>query len=69
MSEVEVSPSTVMAVEALRDAARQQRLQHRRRQGSVGEQECEHGRHVGRDHAGALGDAVDGDAPPGDFAT
>ena len=27
----------------------------------VGEEEGEHGRHVRRDHAGALGDAVDGD--------
>jgi hypothetical protein len=39
----------------------QQRLQRRRGDRRVGEDEGQHGRHVGRDHAGALGDAVDRD--------
>ena len=39
----------------------EQRLQHRVRQRGVGEQKREHGRHVGLDHAGAFGDAGDGD--------
>jgi len=39
----------------------EQRLQRARRDRRVGEHERQHGRHVGRDHAGALGHAVDGD--------
>ena len=61
VSVVEVSPSTVIAVEDLSAARRQQRLQRRRRDLRVGEDEAQHRRHVGRDHAGALGDAGDRD--------
>ena len=35
-------------------------MQRTRLDGGIGEQEGEHGRHVRRNHAGALGDAVDG---------
>ena len=59
VSEVEVSLSTVMALNERVDRLRQQRLQRRRGDRRVGEDEGQHGRHVGRDHAGALGDAVD----------
>ena len=47
-------------VERVDDALAQQRLQRRRRDRRVGEDEGQHRRHVGRDHAGALGEAVDG---------
>ena len=43
---------------------RQQSLQHRLLDGGVREHEAQHGRHVGRDHAGALAEAVDGDLVP-----
>ena len=47
-------------VEGLGRRRRQQRLQHGRGDRRVGRHEGQHRRHVGRDHAGALGDAVDG---------
>ena len=56
-----MSPIDRDAVEALVGAPAQQRLQRRRRHRRVGEDEGEHRRHVGRDHPGALGDAVDRD--------
>ena len=49
------------AVERALHRLRQQRLQRRRGDRRVGEDERQHRRHVGRDHAGALGDAVDDD--------
>ena len=49
------------AVEAPRNRGAKQLLHDARRQRGVGEDENQHGRHVGRDHARALGDAVDGD--------
>ena len=51
-------------VEGVLDAVAQQRLQHRGRDRRVGEDEGQHRRHVGRDHAGALGDAADGHRAP-----
>ena len=60
VSLVEVSPSTVIAVERALGRRAEQRLQHRRRQRRVGEDIGQHRRHVGRDHARALGEAVDG---------
>ena len=54
VSLVEVSLSTVMQLKVV-GAGRQQRLQRRLGDGRVGEDEAQHGRHVGRDHAGALG--------------
>ncbi len=59
VSLVEVSESTVMALKDGPTPASQAFLQHGRRQAGVGEDEGQHGRHVGRDHARALGDAVD----------
>ena len=59
VSDVEVSPSTVMALKLALVAALEQRLQHVGRNRRVGEDEGEHRRHVGRDHARALGDAVE----------
>ena len=61
VSEVEVSPSMVTALNVSTTPSSSMRLQGRRGNCSVGENEGQHGRHVGRDHAGALGDAVDGD--------
>ena len=46
-------------IEAVGNPLLQQGLQHRRRNRRVGEHEGQHGGHVGRDHAGALGDAAD----------
>ncbi len=48
-------------IEGVLDAALQQRLQRAGAERRVGEHEGQHGRHVRRDHAGALGHAVDGD--------
>ena len=59
VSLVEVSLSTVTALKRLADACRKQRLQHGRGDRRVGCHERQHRRHVGRDHARALGDAVD----------
>ena len=61
VSLVEVSPSMVMQLKVVCTCLRQQALQRRLRDGRVGEDEAEHGRHVGRDHAGALAEAVDDD--------
>ena len=47
-------------VEGLCRCRRQQALQHAGGDRRVGRDEGQHGRHVRRDHAGALGDAVDG---------
>ena len=67
VSEVEVSLSTVMQLNELCTRLRQQRLQGRRRDRRVGEDERQHRRHVGRDHAGALGDPVDRHFPLADL--
>ena len=48
-------------------AALQHRLQHVGRDLRVGEDEGQHGRHVRRDHAGALGDAVEDDRHAADL--
>ena len=60
VSEVEVSPSMVTALKVSATPSCSS-VQRRRRDRRVGEDEGQHGRHVGRDHAGALGDAADGD--------
>ena len=59
VSLVEVSPIDRDAVERLVRRRLDQRLQHRRRDLRIGEDEDKHGAHIGRDHAGALGDADD----------
>ena len=61
MSLVEVSLSTVMALNEAFTPDAEQFLQDGRRQLRVGEHERQHRRHVGRDHARAFGDAVDRD--------
>ncbi len=48
-------------VEAAANAGRQDLLQHRRRDRRVRRHEGKHRRHIRRDHAGPLGDAVDAD--------
>ena len=47
--------------------AGKQALQHRLRDRRIREDEAEHGRHVGRDHAGALAEAVDDDGHAADL--
>ncbi|ENN87601.1 hypothetical protein RHSP_63227 [Rhizobium freirei PRF 81] len=53
-------------VEAWADAVGQQRLKSGRGNVGIGDDERKHRRHVGRDHAGALGNAVDGDLDAAD---
>ena len=60
VSEVEVSLSTVIALNEASVASPQERLQHLGRQRRVGDDEGQHGRHVGRDHARAFGDPGEG---------
>ena len=67
VSLVEVSPSMVMALKVSSTAGIERGAQRLRLDGRVGEEKGEQGRHVGRDHAGALGDAVDGDLDPVDL--
>ena len=54
-------------VERLIDAGIEASAERRGLDRGVGEQEGEHGRHVRRDHARALGDAVDRDLHPADL--
>ena len=61
VSLVEVSPSMVMALKVSSTARIERVAQRLRLDRRIGEEKGEHGRHVGRDHAGALGDAIDGD--------
>ena len=61
VSLVEVSLSTVTALKVLSVAADSSACSTGSRDRRVGRDEGQHRRHVGRDHAGALGDAVDGD--------
>ena len=61
VSLVEVSPSMVTALKVLSTAGVERSAQRPRLDRRVGEEKDQQGRHVGRDHAGALGDAVDGD--------
>ena len=56
-----MSLSTVMQLNERSTDLASSRLQYRRGDRRVGEHEGEHRRHVRRDHAGALGDAVDDD--------
>jgi hypothetical protein len=58
VSLVEVSPSTVMQLK-LESTARASSACRTSAAGGIGEQEAEQRRHVGGDHAGALGEAVD----------
>ena len=54
-----MSPSIVTALNVSSTPSRNS-LRDRRRDRCVGENERQHGAHIGRDHAGALGDAADG---------
>ena len=56
-----VTPSEGMDTDVGREQRAQQFLQQRRCHGCVGDEEAQHGRHVGLDHAGALADAGDVD--------
>ena len=58
---VDVSPSTVMRLKLASAASRTSDCNARRRDHRVGGDEAQHRRHVGSDHAGALGDAADRD--------
>ena len=62
VSLVEVSPSTVMQLNVVLTCSSRSSCKRFRLDRRVGEDEAQHGRHVGRDHAGALAEAVDGDA-------
>ena len=59
VSLVDVSLSTVTALNVPPTAFDKQRLQDRRVDRRIGRDEGQHRRHVRRDHAGALGDAID----------
>ncbi len=59
VSEVEVSPSMVTALKVSATPSLSSACSAAARDRCVGEDERQHGRHVGCDHAGALGDAVD----------
>ncbi len=61
VSQVEVSPSTVMQLNERSTALGEQGLQDGGRDLGIGPHKGQHGRHVRGDHAGALGDAVEGD--------
>ncbi len=67
VSLVDVSESTVDAIEGLGRPFGQQLLQHGGRQGGVGEDEGQHGGHIGGDHPGALAKAVDAHLFVADF--
>ena len=60
-----MSPSIVTALKVSATPVLEQALQHASRAiGASVKTKDEHRRHVGRDHAGALGDAADGDGVP-----
>ena len=59
VSEVEVSPSTDTALKLSTTPAPKQVLQNAGSDGSVRKNESKHGAHIGRNHAGAFGDAAD----------
>ena len=56
---VEVSPSTVIRLKLESEASFNELIETRRGNRSVGADVREHRRHVGPDHAGALGDSGD----------
>ena len=61
VSEVEVSPSIVTALKVSSTPRSSSACSTAGSDRRIGEHEGQHRRHVGRDHAGALGDAVDRD--------
>jgi len=69
VSFVEVSPSTVIALNEFRTPDERSSWSNRRGKVRVRENKSQERRHVGRDHAGTLGNAIDGHAVIFDHCT